>query len=86
MRSPACAAALLLALLGTAAALTCPDTPKYNGCRTEGCMGLPTGRRTMDVVCDACGEGYILAFKGTKSATCGETSLAPLLGHIWRSN
>jgi hypothetical protein len=28
----------------------------------------------MEVICDACGEGYILAFRGTKQATCGEPS------------
>lgn len=74
MRSKSCIAALMLLALGTASALLCPDTPKYNGCRTEACVGLQTGRRSMEVICDACGEGYILAFRGTKQATCGEPS------------
>lgn len=26
----------------------------------------------MDVVCDSCGEGYVLAYRGTKEAKCGE--------------
>jgi hypothetical protein len=72
MASKSTVAALLLIALGTASAILCPTTTKFNGCLPEGCMGIPTSRRTMDVVCDACGEGYVLAYRGTREAKCGE--------------
>lgn len=64
---------LLLLSIGMASAIFCPESSKFNGCRKTGCVELPPekGSRQSTVVCDACGEGYILAFGGTKRATCG---------------
>lgn len=72
MSRKAIAALLLAVAVGSASAILCPTTSKYNGCMPDGCLGIPTSRRTMDVVCDACGEGYVLAYGGTKDAKCGE--------------
>jgi hypothetical protein len=72
MARKAIAALFLAVAVGSASAILCPTTSKYNGCMPDGCLGIPTSRRTMDVVCDACGEGYVLAYGGTKDAKCGE--------------
>lgn len=64
--------ALLLLSLNMATAIFCPDTAKFNGCFQTGCVELMERGRQSTVVCDACRQGYILAYRGTKQATCGE--------------
>lgn len=70
MARQALLACLVAGLAVTALAQeACPEKSAYNGCRRKGCVSV-SSRRTVELVCDQCGEGYRLVGKGTTRAKC----------------
>lgn len=71
MRSVVALLVLLAVHKAYAAEANCPNSARFNGCRTKGCRQLLVGAGEEPVlICDECGHGFKLVAAGTPYATC----------------